>query len=350
MAKSYLDTIEIIVDFLELNNILEEKFKENKEFEERFVPKKKKSLLLAESYKRLDYFGKYESVKDCGTFLEYVHVVDSNKVKVDGKLNRANFCKDRLCPMCNWRRSYKIFSQVSQIMSVIANKYQFLFLTLTVPNCEGFELKEKIDMLLKSWRKLTMHKKYKEVVQGAFRALEITRNKENGSFHPHFHVVLAVPLDYFVNSGLYMSHDVWLQMWRKATGDDSIKFVNIKKMRGKKDVEGQECSDYLASAVAESAKYAVKDSDYIISDDNDLTDILVYTLSNALHRRQLVNFSGIFAETRRNLNLDDAEDGDLVHIDGKIEPSLSYMIVRYGWSTGCYKMVDNFIVDNDFVL
>ena len=337
MKNSYLDTIEIISDFCG-------KFKENGEFEKRFVPKKKKSLLLAESYKRLEYWGKYESVKDCGSFLEFVHAVDGNRVKVDGKLNRANFCKDRLCPMCNWRRSYKIFSQVSQIMNVIGNKYQFLFLTLTVPNCEGFELKEKIDLLLKAWRKLTYHKKYKEVVQGSFRALEITRNKENGSFHPHFHVVLAVPLDYFVNAALYISHDIWLKMWRKATGDNSIKFVNIKKMRGKKDLDGQECSDFLSSAVAESAKYAVKDSDYIISDDNDLTDTLVYILSDALHRRQLVNFSGVFAETRRNLKLDDVEQGDLVHIDGKIEPSLSYMIVRYGWSTGCYKMVDNYIV------
>lgn len=331
---SYLDTIEIIGHF-----------DENKELEERFIPKKKKSLLLADSYKRIGYDNKYDRVYSCGTFLEFLHEVQGNQILADGKLNRANFCKDRLCPTCNWRRSYKIFSQVSKIMAVIGKQYEFLFLTLTVPNCEDFELSDKIDMLLKSWRKLTRHKKYKEVVMGSFRALEVTRNKDKNTFHPHFHCVLAVPLDYFSNADLYIHQSEWLKMWQKATGDKSIKFVNIKKCRPKKDVESELYSDLLVSAVAESAKYAVKDSDYILSDNNDLTDSLVYTLSNALANRQLVNFGGVFAETRRNLALDDCEDGDLVHNEDKINPSLSYMVVKYGWSCGCYKMIDSYIVN-----
>ena len=73
---------------------------------------KKKSLLLSESYKRLGLEKKSFRVSECGTFLEFKKFVDGSL-----KLNGANFCKVRLCPMCSWRRSLKIFSQVSEIMN-----------------------------------------------------------------------------------------------------------------------------------------------------------------------------------------------------------------------------------------
>ncbi|HAT4163561.1 TPA: protein rep [Clostridium perfringens] len=92
--------------------------------------KKLNNLELAESYKRLGLKKAYR-VKECGTLLSFKRIDEELK-----KLFKANFCKDRLCPMCTWRRSMKIFGQVSKVMdrALEDKEYRFLFLKLTVKN------------------------------------------------------------------------------------------------------------------------------------------------------------------------------------------------------------------------
>ena len=100
--------------------------------------KKINSLKLSESYKRLGYLKKAKRVQFCGSNLTYkVDVANGSK-----KLFSADFCKVRLCTMCAWRRSLKVFGQVSKVMDVLCGtkKYNFLFLTLTVKNCAAENL------------------------------------------------------------------------------------------------------------------------------------------------------------------------------------------------------------------
>lgn len=317
---------------------------ESVEIYTKFAPKRKSSLLLSASYRRLGESLKAQRVSDCGTFLEFAHAIDANGVMSDkGKLYNANFCRDRLCPMCSWRRSYKIFAQVSKIMSCIGGKYKFIMLTLTVPNCTPEELSETVQRLFGAWGKLIRTKAYKMAVKGFFRALEVTRNKMDGTYHPHFHCILAVPLDY-AESELYIPREEWLKMWRKCYQDESIISLDVRMAKGK-NAETDNCVEALSSAVAEIAKYAVKSSDYIIVDDDALTDDIVSRLGIALKGKRLADFdhNGAFHCARVELQLDDVEDGDLVHLSDKIDPSLAYMIVRYGWSAGIYKMLDSYI-------
>lgn len=312
------------------------------ELDTKFSPKRISSLLLSASYARLGEFSKAQRVADCGTFLEYAHAIDADDVMSEkGKLHTANFCRDRLCPMCSWRRSYKIFGQVSQIMSRIGGKYKFIMLTLTVPNCAPERLSETVQRLFGAWGKLIRRKAFKTAVKGYFRALEATRNKKNGTYHPHFHCILAVPLDY-AESDLYIAREEWLKMWRKCYQDESIISLDVRMAKGK-NAETENCVEALSSAVAEIAKYSVKSSDYLIKDDEALTDDIVSRLSSALWHRRLCQFGGVFQEVAQDLKLDDAEDGDLVHLTDKIDPSLAYMIVRYGWSAGAYKLLDTYI-------
>ena len=72
----------------------------DKELNEKFTPKKKISERLVMSYIRLgednpEYLRKAEIVDGCGTSLEFAKYADDSF-----KLHRANFCRDRLCPMC----------------------------------------------------------------------------------------------------------------------------------------------------------------------------------------------------------------------------------------------------------
>lgn len=337
---SFVGENDCITSDVENQAFVSESFSECSEIVKSFVPKRESLLKLSASYNRIGLESKSLRVSDCGSFLEFAHEIsESGDVSDKGKLHKANFCRDRLCPMCSWRRSYKIFGQVSQIMELISSNYKFLFLTLTIPNVSADKLSDSLDGLFLSWRRYIHYKPIETVVKGYFRALEITRNKSDGTYHPHFHCVLAVPCDYGHN--VYVQRDEWLQLWRRACKDDSITQVDIRVARDKYSSSELKASSSLGSAVAEIAKYAVKSSDYIIDGDEDLTDKIVQTLSVALHGRRLVSFGGVFKESFKKLDLEDVESdsADLTHINETLNPSLAWLICRYGWSVGAYELI-----------
>lgn len=165
--------------------------------------RKESTLDLAASYKRIGS-NKHYRVLDCSTFLEFKLTTVN-----DLKLTSANFCKVRLCPMCSWRRSLKIFGQVSKVMDHVEENYnyRYIFLTLTVRNCYGEDLRDTLDLMTKSFNKLSERKAFKQAVKGYFRSLEITYNKKDNTYHPHFHMILAVDNSYFTQSKIYLSQE-----------------------------------------------------------------------------------------------------------------------------------------------
>lgn len=331
----------------------------------RFTPKRQASDILARSYERIGYDDKAHRVSECGTLLEFRRPLDD--VSEAWKLHNANFCRDRLCPMCSWRRTYKIYSQISRIMNVIQNDYVFLFLTLTVPNCSADELIQTIDKLQEGWYRFINYKRIKTAVKGYFKALEVTRNTNRHSmsfntYHPHFHVILAVNKSYLTSRD-YIQHSEWLEMWRKAMRNYDITQVDIRRCKSKQDIqEGEQAVKALGSAVAEIAKYSVKSADYLGRFDKDgfcvapfpenEIDEAVLMLGSALHGRRLTALGGIFDEVAKKLQLDDFENGDLLHINGEeVRSDVAYMIRRYGWSCGAYKLIEEtryFNVEVDF--
>lgn len=305
--------------------------------------KKNKSLLVAKSYQRLGYFDKFKKIEECGTFLEFKRFTNN-----DLKLNTANFCKVRLCPMCSWRRSLKIFGQVSKIMNVATadSENAFLFLTLTIRNCTPSELPKALDLILKGYDTMFKRKKVKQVILGAFRALEITHNtnvysKSYDTYHPHLHCILMVKKSYFnCRSGSYIKQSEWVDLWKSCIDVDYEPIVHIEKINDN--------SKNIEKAVAETAKYSVKDSDLIVS-DLELQDKTISVLDESLSGRRLISFRGSFAKIQKDLKLDDAMDGDLVNcdIDDEINKDLEFVIERYRWHIGYrnYVLLDD---NNEF--
>ena len=289
----------------------------------KFQPKKEASLLLSEVYRKLDLISRAVRVFGCGSYLEY-HVTEQEK-----KLHTANFCKDRLCPMCNWRRSLKIFGQVSQVMNELEKQgYQFLFLTLTVKNCSASDLPDTVQMLFDGWRKLYNKKGiFQKSVSGSFRSLEVTRNIRTSFFHPHLHVILAVRPDYFSGRN-YISQAEWGHLWRSCCDLDYDPVIDIRKIKPG--------SEGLSGAVAEVSKYAVKATDFLKGSMDDMTSYVISFLS-ALSRRRLCSFTGCFIDIRKQLSLDDVENGDLVFVESdRLREDVAYMVVRYFWRSGFY--------------
>lgn len=305
-------------------NLLLLSFKDNTEVEikQHFEPKKIQSEKLRDVYFELGLEKRAVRVDGCGSYLEW-HIQENVQ-----KLAHANFCKDRLCPMCGWRRSLKIFGQASQVMNLLESKgYRFLFLTLTVKNCSGEDLGKTLSHMQKAWERMLHRKRLCGLVVGTFRAIEVTYNRETGEFHPHYHIILAVLPDYFHKG--YVKQAEWSQIWRECCKLDYQPIIDVRAVTDKnKGVSG---------AVREIAKYSVKSTDYLQGTWLERSKIVEHLLSS-LTQRKLISWTGCFLEAVKQLNLDDVEDGDLVHVDtSELRPDVSYFIVRWQWKAGCYQ-------------
>src|SRR5699024_11931064 len=89
--------------------------------------------------------------------------------------------------------------------------------------------------------------------------------------------------------------------------------------RSKRDWSSDVCSSDLhksdiKSAIDETAKYPVKHTDFM-TDDEERNLQVVSDLEEGLHRKRLISYGGLLKEIHKKLNLDDAEDGDLIHTD-----------------------------------
>jgi len=305
--------------------------------ENNWKEKKRRNILLSESYKRLGKLKKSEKVSNCGEYLVFNTCKNGHK-----KLKKAYFCKDRLCPICSWRKSRMMVSQLHQILNVSFEEkpnMRYLFLTLTVKNCNENELSETIDFMMKGFERLIKYKKVKQNLLGFFRALEITRpviidDLSTGKcrmdeYHPHFHVLLGINPKYFKLPNNYITTKEWYQMWQKACQFDYQPNIDIRTVKPRKQQEMANLDDLehkkieLQGAILETAKYSVKSSDYIIEKgkteeiNNRFTDEGVNILSNALARRRMLGFGGIFRDIKKKLKLQDLEskNADLVGAD-----------------------------------
>ena len=286
-------------------------------------PKKIRSLKVADSFQRLGFEKKAMRVRFCGSALGFL----KNLKTGEKKLYSADFCRERLCPMCQWRKSMKVFHQVSKVMDRAEQENKDivpLFLTLTLKNCSGHDLSSTLDTVFKGWKNVIDHRKIRKIVKGWFRALEVTYNKDSDTFHPHIHAVLVVDKSYFKGKD-YMETTEWVQMWRTALKLDYDPICDIRKIKNGKGKH---------KAVAEVAKYTLKDTDFV-HDDNELTDKLIEILSTSLKGRRLFAFGGLLKQIAKQIGIEELAEGDLVHIDEeKVREDVATVLEVYRWNFG----------------
>lgn len=278
---------------------------------------KKQSLAVSSAYRTFEGDASFSKrMEECGAWLRFL-VCQSGHGML---LVAAIFCQCRLCSLCQWRRSLIMFYQVNELAHEHIKHYKSdipLLLTLTVPNVPASELSERLGLMQKSWNRLMKRRSVKRVCRSWFRALEVTYNVNRDDYHPHFHVLIMVPINYFAKQyDLYIDRDEWLKMWQEVTGIPEITQVDIRRV--KKLRKGTA----IESVAAEVAKYATKPGDYVRELSNGLCEAnekVVEVLHVALRRRRLVAFGGKFKEYRKQLKMQDVEQSDMVHISEKEE-------------------------------
>jgi plasmid rolling circle replication initiator protein Rep len=244
----------------------------------------------------------------CGEFLHYA----VNASDLSMKLNRANFCHQRTCPLCCWLRSAKwrirIFQGLPGLLRDYPN-YPFLFLTLTAKNCHIGELRSHVRMMEKGWSRLSNLQCFPAI--GYLKAVEVTRPRDcfyAGHFvgrmgqslinrwinhlkkqpnwnprlwreyyceecHPHMHILMMVSPSYF-EAEEYINHSRWQFLWRRSARLEYSPVVDIRRV------------DELTNAIFETSKYCLK--------SNDMVDVLGCLTVRQLHGLRLLSVGGAF--------------------------------------------------------
>ena len=270
------------------------------------------SLKLADIFKELGYRQSLvERLLSCGEVLKFIQQEDGSL-----KLYQAYFCKNKLCPMCNWRRSMKYSYQTSRIVDEAIKqepKARFLFLTLTVRNVSGDDLNKTLTSLTQSFDRLFRRAKVKKNLLGYLRSVEVTHNEKEKTYHPHIHVLMMIRPSYFKGGG-YISQKEWGEMWSQSLKVNYFPIIDIRVV--KQSYHG------IEKAIVETEKYPVKPMDLDVTDKQVVDD-----LYQGLYRKRQLGFGGLFKAIKKQLALDDIENGDLIHTSDNNELSEGTKIV-----------------------
>lgn len=336
MATSQEQRNKYIAESNEEYEILHDVSKKGKD--RKWKERKKANLRFAQRLEKLNYSEKkIERVSTCADLLKFI------KDPVQGlKLYQAYFCGNKLCPICDWRRSIKYSFQAKKMIDRALKMYpkaRFLFLTLTIRNVSAEALKEIVKEINKSFDRLFRRKKVKKNMLGFIRALEVTYSDKTGLYHPHLHVLLMVKPSYFSGQD-YISQSDWTDMWQQSAKLDYTPIVNIKAVKEKvarDDLKNDFSEDGIMKAVLETAKYPVKPFEIekdkngkIIKRSEEKITQITGDLLEGLHGIRQLGFGGIFKDIRKELQLDDIENGDLVNTsDEETDPSKGEQVVAY---------------------
>ncbi len=153
-------------------------------------------------------------------------------------LIRTNACKNRFCENCQNAASLQRERKFAPVLDDLSKVYDVYHIVFTVPNVYGEELKPCVDNMYKQFAyvnrlfsgdaKIKGISFYKYGYIGAIRALEITKNKIEGTFHPHFHCL------FILRKGLK------LDKGRRHINRFSFNNPDIKKSHHKKKYEEPE--------------------------------------------------------------------------------------------------------------
>lgn len=208
---------------------------------------------------------KVTAVCECGNTIKFV----TNKDKSKKHLNDARFCHWRFCALCAWRLSLKRTFVTKVVMTRLSNlNYRFLFLTLTAPNVKADELSDEITRLNQAWDRMSRRKKYKTLIIGGIRKIEVTYNATTDTYHPHLHIILCVEKEYFKRTtsrksdkkNIYpnmIMFEEWQADWKQALRDERAEQINVQAISNH--------PKKLAKAIAEISKYSAKDSEMVLN-------------------------------------------------------------------------------------
>lgn len=313
----------------------------------------------------IDFSKTFNKLSFCSRYLEFAHLKDKSK-----HISYLESCHKSLCPCCNFFRARsdlrKLFDVFEEFFkNPVYRGCHFLFLTLTVPSVYSVDLQNALDKLSNAYHKLFKFKEFKGAFLGSSRSLELTYNNDEDSksynmVHPHLHILLVAPPDYFTSNRYldykhilylwgralgdhsYRSYDKWLSwyssMWYHPFQEDARKLpgtpnictqINVKKIKLNrvKQADPEKLVGAMFNILSEVLKYPFKPDDLLTGDL--VTDAeRVFFLDAAMYHRRRWQLSGCLKDIAKSLNIPEEESPDLVMIAGIDVEQIEYFT---GW-------------------
>lgn len=282
---------------------------------------------IAGMYEGVPEFERIQSnMYDCSGWLAFnwVYTRDTGEAKL--KLKKANFCRTRHCPVCQWRRSMMWQARFYQALPKITEDYpssRFIFLTLTLRNCEISDLKQTCQHMNTAWRKFIKRKDLKPI-QGWIRTTEVTYNRDDRSAHPHYHCLLMVPASWFSHN--YVKQSRFVQLWSESLQDGYDAGAHVRVVRPKKGAsETLSNADLLTGAAQETLKYATK------ADDLKADKRWFLEYNRQVKGLRFMASGGAFKDV---LKADNESNEDLILSgDSTVGDDVDPELVRFNWHT-----------------
>lgn len=260
--------------------------------------------LIAEKASLADFIEKKsrsERIKICGSLLNFFKERNIITDEVRRRLVKANFCKYRFCPMCQWRMARKVCREVLGRLRTIDEAHNgvvLLFLTLTIKNEPLTELNSTVKHLSKAFYRMQQSKQYKSAVLGSIRAIEfLGDHTEKGECHPHFHCLLVVNKNYFTSRD-YINFEEWTALWQRSLRVNYRPVINVQRVKPKEKMSA------IVAAALEVVKYSVTSSDL-----EKLTKEDFQELDKQTRNIRQYNYSGELKDAEPTF--DDIEDESL---------------------------------------
>ena len=264
-----------------------------------------------------------DRIVQCSPWLVFAHTATPDERGKTFKLHETTFCRVRGCPVCQWRRSLRHTARFLEMLPSLLSDYsnhKWVFLTLTVKNCDINDLRATVKDLGRAWQRLSQRQEFRAAVKGYVKNIEVTRASD-GSAHPHMHVLLFVPNGYFKKPELYITQARWTELWKDALRVDYTPVVNVKGLRGN-----------VEDAAREVLKYATKPED-LTADANWLVRYL-----KQVHNLRFLSTGGIIKDYLST----EEPDADEMIVPGQedvIDDSGVLALTRFDWNrkkTGYY--------------
>ena len=283
---------------------------------------KANTVKVAEHYAKGGYSRYAERASLCADLLQFRLCPDAFEGAYKLKLASAKFCRLRHCPICQWRRSLRWKAKAYQILPKVVDdypKHRWLFATFTVKNCEISELRSTLQHMNKAFKRMTERKAWPAI--GWVKSVEVTRNRKNGTAHPHIHTLLLVPPSYFSHG--YLSQQKWVDMWQSCARLDYQPILDVRALNQRIPP---------TALIPEVLKYAVKESDMVGNREWFLE------LTRQLHKTLGVTTGGVLRDYFRNV---DREIEDDLIGDGN-EADVDEGRLYFGWkrAENKYRMVN----------
>jgi plasmid rolling circle replication initiator protein Rep len=280
---------------------------------------RKNTDIVSNYYKQGGMDSHAERVSLCSQLLEFKLLPHKEGVEQKLKLTSAKFCRVRHCPICQWRRSLRWKAKAYENLPKVVADYpngRWIFLTLTMKNCQLTDLRETLAHLNQSFRRLTQLKAFPGI--GWIKSVEITRGQD-GSAHPHLHCLILLKDSYYKED--YLSKPDWIALWKQCLRVDYSPILDVRTIQPETSPVG---------LIAEVLKYQCKESDLIA----DCDWFLEYV--KQVHGTRAVGVGGVLRDYFREL---EEEPEDLIGHDEESTEETEGPSLYFRWNRKIKKYV-----------